>query len=324
VPASESDDPQAALQALVEATDWPRQAAVLHSRADALDVQITLEMGGLSHLQRQLHEEQRDVDRYAELSLSGVLATIMGRREDRLAAEVAERDALALEIAVRHRALDQLRAKARELRAEAGLPEQAEQHLQEARVTYLNALHSAGDARGTQGLELVERISTIKARATEISEALAARSDADRALSAAASALSSAGSWSTYDTFFGGGMIADMVKRDHINSATGAIVDAQYAMSVLAAELRDIEWSNPRPAAPEISGTLGTMDLWFDNIFSDWMVRNRISASRQSVADTLQHLAELGGALSARAAAADAELQEAEAHLAALFDEFTP
>jgi hypothetical protein len=324
VPAPKSDDPQAALQALVEATDWPRQAAVLHSRADALDVQITLEMGAIAHLQAQLREEQRDVDRYSGLSLTGVIATMTGRREERLAAEVSERDALALEIAVRNRALDQLQARARQLRAEAGLPAQAEHRMQEARVAYLNALHAAGDARGTQGLELIERISAIKARATEINEALAARADADRALSAAAGALSSAGSWSTYDTFFGGGMIADMVKRDHINGATGAIVEAQYAMSVLAAELRDIEWSNPRPAAPEISGTLGTMDLWFDNIFSDWMVRDRISASRQSVTNTLAHLTELGGVLSARAAAADAELQEAETHLAALFDEFTP
>jgi hypothetical protein len=119
-------------------------------------------------------------------------------------------------------------------------------------------------------------------------------------------------------------MIADMVKRGHVSDATGAIADAQYAMVVLAAELRDIEWSNPRPAAPQISSSLGTMDLWFDNIFSDWMVRDRISASRQSVTETLKHLAELGGILAAQAAAAETDLQDAESRLADLFSDLTP
>jgi hypothetical protein len=270
-----------------------------------------------------LAKEQRDVDRYEELSVPGVIASIIGRREERLATEVSERDALALEIAVRNDALDRLRAKARDLRSQAGHPTEVEHRIREARGAYLDALHAAGDQRGTQGLELIERISTIKAAINEITEAQSARADADRALSSAASALSSAGSWSTYDTFFGGGMITDMVKRGHVSDATGAIADAQYAMSVLAAELRDIQWSNPRPAAPQISSTLGTMDFWFDNIFSDWMVRDRISASRQSVAETLRHLAEVGGILAAKAAAANADLQSAESRLADLFSDLT-
>jgi hypothetical protein len=321
---SDAEVVQAARLALDEATAWPHQAAVLRSRADALDVQITLEMGALAHLQRELAKEQGDVDRYEGLSVPSVIASIIGRREERLATEVSERDALALEIAVRNGALDRLRAQARDLRSQAGHPAEAEQRIQQARGAYLDALHAVGDQRGTQGLELIERIGTIKAAITEITEAQSARADADRALSSAASALSSAGSWSTYDTFFGGGMIADMVKRGHVSDATGAIADAQYAMVVLAAELRDIEWSNPRPAAPQISSSLGTMDLWFDNIFSDWMVRDRISASRQSVTETLKHLAELGGILAAQAAAAETDLQDAESRLADLFSDLTP
>lgn len=320
---SDTEHVQAARLALDEVTEWPRQAAVLRSRADALDVQITLEMGALSHLHADLAKEQRDVDRYEGLSVAGVIASIIGRRDERLATEVSERDALALEVAVRNSALDRLRANARDLRSQAGHPADAEQRIQLARSAYLDALHTAGDPRGTQGLELIERIATFKAAINEINEAQNARADADRALSSAASALSSAGSWSTYDTFFGGGMIADMVKRGHVSDATGAIVDAQYAMCVLAAELRDIEWSNPRPAAPQISSTLGSMDLWFDNIFSDWMVRDRISASSQSVSKTLKHLAEVGGSLSAKEAAADADLQHAESRLAELFSGLT-
>jgi hypothetical protein len=53
------------------------------------------------------------------------------------------------------------------------------------------------------------------------------------------------------------------------------------------------------------------------------MVRDRISASRQSVAETLKHLAEVGGILSAKAAAADADLQDAESRLTDLFNGFT-
>lgn len=50
-------------------------------------------------------------------------------------------------------------------------------------------------------------------------------------------------------------------------------------------------------------------------------VRDRISASRQSVAQTLSHLAKVGGILSAKAAAADADLLSAESTLADLFSD---
>jgi hypothetical protein len=320
---SESEQVHAARQALVDATEWPRQADQLRARADALDVQITLEMDALARLLHELAGEQREVDRYEGLSIRRVIASLIGRREQRLADEVSERDAVAMEVVVRNGALERLKAKARELRSQAGHPSEIQNRIRDARKAYLDALHAAGDPRGMQGLEMIEQIGRLRAARAEIAQAQDARADAEKALSAAASNLSSASSWSTYDTFFGGGMIADAIKRGHLRDATGAISNAQYAMIALAAELRDVEWSNPRPAAPQISSALGATDFWFDNIFSDWMVRDRISTSRQSVAETLGRLAELGGVLVAKAATAEADLEEAEARLADLFGGLT-
>lgn len=311
-----SEELSAARRRLQDANEVARRSHDARTRADALDVQIAVESQNLAAWLDLLTQEQRDVDRYEGWTVASVLASIAGRREEKVASETAERDAVALELAVRTAALDRVREEVRFLRGQATPPQDCEQAIEQARTEYLSALHAANDPRGPVGTKLIEQIGTLRGEVDEVVEAQVACAATVSALSEAARALSAAGGWSTYDTFFGGGLVADSFKRDRIAQATRAIGSVHYNLTVLAAELRDVAGAPATLSAPQISPTLGAMDLWLDNIFSDWMVRNRISASKESVARTQERLTAVAAGLAEKLQQTTFALRAAESELA--------
>jgi hypothetical protein len=118
------------------------------------------------------------------------------------------------------------------------------------------------------------------ARQREITEAVDALRATKAALTDALVKLDSAGGWSTYDTFFGGGFVADMIKHSNISEATDAFTEVNRTLERLSTELADLGASTIDNV--EISDTLAVFDVLFDNFLSDWMVMDRISEARAS------------------------------------------
>jgi hypothetical protein len=56
------------------------------------------------------------------------------------------------------------------------------------------------------------------------------------------------------------------------------------------------------------------LDVWFDNIFSDWAVRDRIAKASEQVHRLLGEVGAIGRELERRRQATAAELAAAEAH----------
>ena len=85
----------------------------------------------------------------------------------------------------------------------------------------------------------------------------------------------SAQGWSTYDTFFRGGLITDIVKYSKIDEANDAVSRISSSSNIMNKELRDVDI-----AFHENMDTIGQgerfFDIAFDNIFSDWNVRSKI------------------------------------------------
>jgi len=318
--ATVANDVHIALQQLEAAQQAAAESTAARQRADSLESRITQQTSELDAWRTTLAHEQHDVDRFNGMTLSRVIASLTGNRDQKLADESAERDAVALEVATRSAALDRVRAHVVVLRARSSAEPELSRKVEEARATYAKALQDAGDPRGNAAIQLIDRIGGLRAALSEVAEAQQACQSARAALRDAEVALSSAGSWSTYDTFFGGGMIADAIKRGRIGEASSAIERVQYALTVLAAEMKDVPGPAPAPSAPKVSATLASMDFWFDNIFSDWMVRERISASSDSVARTQERLAYVESSLAGDRQARMAELQQGADELAQLLN----
>jgi hypothetical protein len=156
----------------------------------------------------------------------------------------------------------------------------------------------------------------------ETREAITAAGHAQNALSAAAQSLNSAAGWSTYDTFFGGGAIASSVKHDRLDEAWMAAATAERHLAALRSELADVPGMPPLTVQLQISSTSRMIDIWFDNVFTDMAIRDKIKSSQASVQHAAQVVFAVNGRLVDRARSHQARLAELDtARRAALLGE---
>jgi hypothetical protein len=267
----------AATQALHENQLAARRIDDVTARIAALSKQIDT-------LTAAVAQEQRDVDKLEGLSLTRVLLSLRGAREDTLARERAEADAARYRLA---EAQARLAALNRELEsAQVSLARLASAPGVYAEVLREKEAHlqSSSDPRGAQLLGLAEERGRLGAERREVSEALAAADAALRALVAVRDKLGSASSWSTYDTFFGGGMLSSSIKHHRMDEAAQAAAYADRCIAVLRTELADVGGLGVTAPQLAMDGLVRFVDIWFDNIFTDLAVGNRIRQAQENVA----------------------------------------
>lgn len=107
-----------------------------------------------------------------------------------------------------------------------------------------------------------------------------ARSTADRILSE----LESADGWNTWDMFGGGGIITYMAKHSHLDEAQDLVSELQSKLRRFKTELADIQITANMQV--NIDGFLRFADYFFDGLFADWAVGDKISQSMNSVSST--------------------------------------
>lgn len=274
----------ASYQALVDARENLSRMEHHVARLTSLEAEIGREQDRLRHLEEQLARERADVDALTSLSLRSVLARLRGTTDEQLASEQADVQAVELELGVRREALDQLlgdTAGATAESARARLPG-ARRRFDDALMQWEAEQVAAESPVGLELGRLGQNQAVLQAQLQEVDEARTAGQHADAALAEAERTLSSAANWSTYDTFFGGGMISGMTKHNRIDEAAQQVAAAQHWMLRLNAELADLS-QPPLPTIDAPSATLRTMDVWFDNLISDWMVHDRVKASQSSI-----------------------------------------
>jgi hypothetical protein len=266
--------------------------AAAEARADLRRLGVQLEAAGalaqtrrseLADLQRRLQVEQSDVRRLEKLSPTKIWAALRGDTADRLAVERAEADVAAIAVAGAQARLDSAIAHASRVRSERDDLSDAENTFREALAAYEVALRAAGGRDAAELTEIAAQLGVAAARQREIAEAVDALRATRAALNDALAKLDSAGGWSTYDTFFGGGFIADMVKHSNISEATEAFTAVNRALERLTTELADL--GATAVDGVDISDTLAVFDVLFDNVLSDWIVMDRISAARANAED---------------------------------------
>ncbi len=253
----------------------------------------------LKPLESALDAEQADVRRLEQTSLTKVWATLRGDATERLALERAEADAALLAVTAAQARLKSALAEDARVRREHDALRGSDDAYRDALSAHEAAVHASAGAAAAALSQLAVELGVAEARRREIAEAVEALRAARSALDEALSKLDSAGGWSTYDTFFGGGLVADMVKHSRIDEATDAFVRVNRALERLSVELTDVGIAALEGV--EISDMLAVFDVLFDNILSDWMVRDRISQAQAKAKDLSQLLDDLAGELTTQA-----------------------
>lgn len=235
-----------------------------------LDLKLMLEERNqaLKDFLRSMEKEKKDVDTLEKTSFSGILAKISGSYDEKRDKEYQEYLDAKLEYDRNFEAVNQLKSELARTSEEA-------RNLQSDYLDQKNHLFIAYP----EGRAIAEKIETEKKAWYSLrKELLEAKRAVENVLSLSHSAkqsFESARGWSTYDTFFRGGLITDIVKYSKIDEANDAVSRISSSSNLMNKELRDVDI-----AFHENMDTIGQgerfFDIAFDNIFSDWNVRSKI------------------------------------------------
>lgn len=295
----------AAAEALREYDLTAQRNADLRRRMDEMAAQVDA-------LRSRYACEQADVQRLEGHSLTHVLASLRGTREDTLERERAEAEVARYRVA---EAESQLAALQREYDAvgarlnQLGTAPDAYARVLDDKEQYLR---ESGDPRRVRLLELADERGRLTGETRELAEAIQAARGAWNALSQVQEKLGSAAGWGTYDTFFGGGAISSAIKHSRLDEAAQAAAHADRCLAVLRTELADVAGGGMTAPRLKVDGLTQFVDVWFDNFFTDLAVQDRIKRAERNVAQSMQLVRELHASLKERTAQVRARLAAIE------------
>lgn len=296
----------AAAQAAREFEVTGQQLSDLRAREDQM-------RADLEAMRSEYAAELKEAERLEHMSLTRVLASLRGSRQDTLERERAEADAAQYRVA-------SAEARLEAVRKEHEAAQERHGHLASAPDAYAAVLAEkeqhlteSGDPRRAALLQLADERGKLNGEMTEMRTALQDAAAALQALTQVQDKLGSASGWNTYDTFFGGGMIATAVEHSRLDEAAQAAAEADRRMAVLRTELADLEHTTETSPLIAISGATKFVDMWFDNIFTDLAVRDRIQQGQQNVSQTLQVVRTVQARLTSRSAQAQARIEAIDA-----------
>jgi len=251
----------------------------------------------LRELKSRMQDEQADVDRLESRSLANFFYHLVGKHDEMLSNEKQE----ALEAAVRYDAVaaelessaEQIRGLERELLDYAGV-EQEYQRLMDEKTA---AIKASGSTEAAQILELERQIVYYTGQLRELDEAINVGQRACNTAYSIESSLESAHGAGTWDVL-GGGMIADVIKHDHLDTAQMKVKALQNDLRLFRSELADVRIDAAFQV--NVDGFSRFADFFFDGIFADFSVMSRIEQSqanvyqtRRKIEQTLQRLISL-------------------------------
>lgn len=260
------------------------------ARAKQLESMIQELRGQQDALSAQVHElesiklkEQADVDRLEGRSLAAFFYNVIGKMDEQLNKERQEAYAARVKFDAAARELEgverDLRRYESELSALRGCEGRYEAVLKEKAA----AVKAAGGSNGEQILRLEERGAFLEHQKKELQEAASAGNAALQTTRKILSSLDSAEGWGTWD-LFGGGLVADLAKHSHLDEAQSAIEQLQSQLRRFKTELSDVTIHADMQI--NIDGFLRFADYFFDGLFVDWVVLDKISQSQNQVQNT--------------------------------------
>jgi hypothetical protein len=282
------------------------------SKLKELNKQREVLSARVSEFQKNKLDQQADVDQLEGHSLATFFYAVIGKKEERLDKEreeayaakvkydVAARELFAIEEDILRSELELNRLKGSEQQYEKMLKNKAE----EIKITGSNEAEKIFQAE--------ERIAYIENQLKEMNEALAAGEKALSIIDRVLSNLDSAEGWGTWD-LMGGGLISGMAKHSHLDEAQKLIEDLQVQLRRFKTELTDV--TIDADIQVSIDGFLHFADYFFDGLFADWAVLDKINQSKAKVEDTKDQIERVLNHLKNLASTSKAEMESEKVKL---------
>lgn len=272
------------LQALQEKIARFRQLSAmlkeLHSQRDTL-------AGRVRELEAIKLDEQADVERLEGRSLAAFYYNVIGKIDERLNRERQEAYAARVKYDAAVCELEAVESDLRRYEAEYNELQGCERQYEAALKEKAAAVKIAGGVNAEELLKLEERNAFLESQKKELREASSAGNAALGTARQVLDSLGSAESWGTWD-LLGGGLLADMAKHSHLDEAQGAIEHLQSQLRRFKTELADVTIHADMQV--NVDGFLRFADYFFDGLFADWAVMDKISQSQSQVQSTTRQI----------------------------------
>ena len=258
---------------------------------------------------RALADEARDVEELTQFSLTGLLMSVLGTKEARLARE--RREWVEARLAFEH-ARDELAELGRRAQAlEERAPERARtlRELAEARARRAAEIAARGGPDARRLEELAARVEQHEHRRFELGAVRARCAEARAELEHVADELAESWSYGAADLIAVGRLAnrsAQAGKGAALDRAHAHFTRAVDALARLRAELGE----RALRVAPELDlpSGLSQFDWWVDGVLTDWLTQRRLSQSRARALQLLAAVRALEQRLQSEESAAEGEL----------------
>jgi DNA repair exonuclease SbcCD ATPase subunit len=237
--------------------------------------------------------EEKDIEKLEHLSLTRVLAALHGSRQDALARDKAQAEAIRYRLAQAQQRLDAVRAELSSLEDRQAQLTAAPKAYADALAAKEQFLTHSGDPRGARLLALADERGRLTAELHELNRVSDDADAAIQALGDVQNRLGTAANWSTFDTYLDHGMIANAVKHDRIDQAAQAAREADRRLAAMRSDLAELGGYEPSAPRLEISAGFQFADIFFNNIFTDLAVGQQIRDAQDSVDQSVQQVREL-------------------------------
>ncbi len=263
-------------------------------------------------LEVAMHKEQADVERLEKRTLTAFFYDIVGKKMEKYEKEYSE----AYEATIRYdsamrevTAMDEaLRSYEEEWQRVRGCEGQYQQLLQRKCVE----LKQSGTPEAEEILRLEEQIAQAKSQQKELREAISAGRKALQMTDAVLDKLGSAENWGTWD-LLGGGFISDIAKHSALDEAQHLVEQLQVQLRCFKSELADVTIHADMQVS--IQDFLRFADFFFDDVFADWAVLDRIHKAKQQVRDTKSRIESVVVRLEQMSGRSDEEQRQTKARI---------
>lgn len=228
-------------------------------------------------------KEQLDVDKLEGKTIKALFFTLAGTKEEKLSQERQEAYIAAMkhDAAVRDLAgiMTDLSACKDELEALSDI-EVVFDHLLEQKK---NSIKQEASRRANEVIRLEKQMETISHEIIELEEALEAGYKAFDIVDKIVKELQEAHDLADWDTFMDN-MFIDMQKQEHIHNAQDLIQDLRHELRRFKTEMADVNIDEEIHI--EMDDFSEFADWFFDNIFTDWDIKEKIENSQAQAEHT--------------------------------------
>ena len=269
-------------------------------RTDAKLSDLLLQQSDLEkkteELEKTMQKEQDDVDRLNGRSLAAFFYRATGKIGEKLTKEEAEAYAASVKYEAAKNELQAVSDDIDYCQRRLSQLQDCEQQYEKVLEEKTEQIKKSGVPEAGRIMNLENEIAFLETQQKEIQEAVTAGNRALDITRKILEDLDSAKNWSTFD-LMGGGLIADMAKYDRLNKVQDKIQDLQAALRGFRTELADVTERISGDLHVEIGDFLHFADYFFDGLFTDWMVYDKINDSRGRTLRTRDQIQKILGQL---------------------------